>query len=318
MDNNQSKTNLQEAIVRTIAFFDLFSYPVTALQIWKYINVRCELKEALEILENMPENISSKQGLYFLSGREEIIKERMARYNQTDKKFKRALLIAKVFKFIPWIKMIAIGNIIGEHNLKDSGDIDLVIITAKKRIWLTRFFCVLITKILRLRPTPQKTRNKICLSFFISEEAMNLESLMMADDIYFIHWLAGLVPIFNVNNAYEKFISANAWLEKYLPNWRAGEVSYKRDVGGGEGEFYYDVVDMLVGGLEEALKIYQLKIMPRKLSMIMNLDTRVMANDQLIKLHINDRRIYYKKELDKKLNALSKIKKDHSFWAMVE
>jgi len=310
-ENNLNRISLKEAIVKTIAFFDLFSYPLTIFQIWKFLSVRCELGEVLENLESMvcrgstplrgDEPLEEKNGFYFLPGREEIIKERMARYNQTDKKFKRALLVVKVFKFIPWIKMIAIGNMIGEHNLKASGDIDLFIITAKKRVWITRFGCIIITKILRLRPTPKKTRNKICLSFFISEEAMNLENLMMPDDIYFIHWLAGLIPIFDSNNTYTKFINANFWLKNYLPNWQAGEINYKRDAGQDRGKFYYDVIDMLVGGLEERLKNYQLKIMPKQLSMIMNLDTRVIVSDQLIKLHANDRRDYYKEELNKKL-----------------
>ena len=301
--DNKNKTSLQGAIVRTIAFFDLFSYPLTAEQVWKFLNVKCELGEILEILENM-KSIEEKNGFYFLSGQEEIIKERMARYNKTDKKFKRALLIMKIFKFIPWIKMVAIGNIIGEHNLKERGDIDLFIITAKKRVWITRFFCVLITKVLRLRPTPGNTCNKICLSFFVSEDAMNLANLMMPDDIYFLHWLAGLVPIYDSNNVYEKFIDANFWLKNYLPNWQANEINYKRDAGRAKGRFYYDVVDIFFGELESRLKNYQLKIMPRKLNKIMNIDTRVMTSDSVIKLHTNDRRDYYKERLDEKLSIL--------------
>ena len=54
---------------------------------------------------------------------------------------------------------------------------------------------------------------------------------------------------------------------------------------------------MFVGGLEESLKNYQLKIMPKQLRLIMNLDTRVMASDHIIKLHVNDRREEYKNKL---------------------
>jgi len=286
--------------VETIAFFDLFSYPLTAFEIWKYINIKSELGEVLEVLEK-PASVplggttAGKDGFYFLAGRAEIMRERMARYNYTDKKFNRAILLSRIFKFIPWIKMVAVGNIIGAHNLKKESDIDLFIITEKNRIWLTRFFCVLITKTLGLRPKPEEARDKICLSFFISEEAMNLEKLMLAGgrDTYFIYWLAGLVPIYDKDDIYNKFIKANVWLKNYLPNWMAGEVNYRRDAGKSFSRFYRDVVDMFFGGLERRIKEIQLEIMPRQIKDIMNMDSRVVVDDRTIKLHVNDRREEY-------------------------
>ena len=312
MGFRQIKTdiNIENAIVETIAFFDLFSYPLTGFEIWKYLGVRCELSDVLEILEDITKTpplipplqggqVRSKNGFYFLAGREEIIRERMARYNYTDRKFKRAVLLARIFKSIPWIKMIAVGNIIGTHNLKKESDIDLFIITEENRVWLTRFFCILITKILGLRPKPENMQDKICLSFFISEDAMNLEKFMLTreKDIYFIYWLAGLVPVYDKDGIYNKFIGANGWIKNYLPNWGAGEVNYRRDAGRSFSRFYRDVVDMFFGGLERRIKEIQLEIMPRQIKDIMNIDSRVVASDKIIKLHVNDRREEYRSKL---------------------
>jgi len=344
MESREIKTdkNVAKAIARTIAFFDLFSYPLTGFEVWKYLDVKCELAEVLEVLENIAKKsplvplfergqVERKNGFYFLAGREEIIKERMARYNYSDKKFKRAVWLSRIFKFIPWIKMIAVGNIIGAHNLKKESDIDLFIITEKNRVWLTRLFCVLIIKILGLRPKPENMRDKICLSFFISEEAMDLEKLMlsckisrdstclagrrvaslqndrMEKDIYFIYWLAGLVPIYNRDNIYNKFIGANNWLKNYLPNWERGEVNYRRDAGKGFSRFYRDVVDMFFGGLERRTKNLELKMMPEQLKSIVNKDTRVVADKGVIKLHVNDRREEYKNKLKAKNEELKAV-----------
>jgi len=312
----KTEKSIAEAIVETIAFFDLFSYPLTGFEVWKYLGAKCELSDVLEILEDITKKpplvpplqggqvekrgqIESKNGFYFLAGREEIIKERMARYNYTDKKFKRVVWLAKIFKFIPWIKTIAVGNIIGTHNLKKESDLDLFIITEENRVWLTRFFCILITKILGLRPKPENMQDKICLSFFISEDAMNLEKFMLTreKDIYFIYWLAGLVPVYDKDGIYNKFIGANGWIKNYLPNWGAGEVNYRRDAGRSFSRFYRDVVDMFFGGLERRIKEIQLEIMPRQIKDIMNIDSRVVASDKIIKLHVNDRREEYRSKL---------------------
>ena len=326
VDYIKKQIELEEAIVRAIAFFDLFSYPLTIFEIWKYLDVNAELSEVMEILKNITRRgstptegvepllgLGEKNGFYFLIGREEIIKERMARYNYTDKKFKRAVWVAKIFKFVPWIKTIAIGNIIGAHNLKKESDIDFFIITEKKRIWLSRFFCVLIIKILGLRPNREKTQDKICLSFFISEEAMNLKGLMLKNssldcrvppaggtrngrggrDIYFIYWLGGLAPIYDKDNTFAEFANKNDWLKDYLPNWQSSAISYRHDAGGSFSWFYRDVVDMFLAGLEKRIKEIQLEIMPKQIKDIMNMDSRAVVNDKIIKLHVNDRREEY-------------------------
>jgi len=326
MGFTQIKTeNLEEAITEVIAFFDLFDYPLTAFEIWQYCRVKSKLAEVISVLDNKNDAgflkiIDSLEGFYFLNGRSNIIKIRKDRYNYTDKKFKRAVMIVRIFKIIPWLKMIAVGNLIGAHNLKKESDIDLFIVVEKGRIWISRFFCVLIAKFLGLRPKPGNERDKICLSFFISEDQMDLSGLMLDNnlgdssaefipqiaglqnkDIYFIYWLAGLTSVYNQDDTYKKFIGANNWIKADLPNWQPGEPSYNRQVGRGFSKFYHDVVDMLLGGTEKIFTKIQLKLMPLKLKEIINKDTRVVVNDKILKLHVKDRREEYKEKFKKKL-----------------
>ena len=297
MENEKNNLiSLKEAIVKTIAFFDMFDWPLTANEIWLNLTIKCELIKVMEAVENSISGVESKNGFYFLAGRSLIVGERMRRYGFTDKKFKRALRLAKIYKFIPWIKLIAIGNLMGAHNLRQDSDIDFFIITEKKRIWLSRFFCAAIAQVFGLRPKPGDIKDKICLSFFISAEAMDLTPLLIADDIYFIYWLAGVTPIYQRQGVYAEFMEKNKWLKNYLPNWQPALWSRQRDAGTGFSEFYRDVADMLFGGLEAASGKWQLKHLPRQLKEIMNLDTRVVVNNSVLKLHANDRREEYRKK----------------------
>ena len=213
LENINNKVVLKEAIIKVIAFFDIFNYPLTVREIWLNLSVRCELNEVMEVLNSI-EKISYLNGFYFLAGQGKNVTERLNRYSFADRKFKRAILVAKIFRFIPWIKMIAIGNLLGAHNLKEDSDIDFFIVTEDKQIWLTRFFCASIAKLLGLRPRPEKSRDKICLSFYVSDKAMDLKNLMFNysgvdnKDIYFIYWLAGLTPIFEIGDI-NKFLEVN-------------------------------------------------------------------------------------------------------------
>ncbi|MFH0955810.1 MAG: hypothetical protein V1801_01170 [Candidatus Falkowbacteria bacterium] len=367
MKNYQGQNKIleiKEAIIKVIAFFDMFDQVLTNVEIWQMLTIKCELNEVMEVLENeiqLPliftyqesavkggkinldsrlrgndkkqdrQIIENKNGFYFLAGQEKNIRERLSRYSFTDRKFKRAMLVSKIFKFIPWIKMVAISNLLGAHNLKDDSDIDFFIVTENKRIWLTRFFCAGVTKLLGLRPQANNSRDKICLSFYVSEKAIDLRGLMLKQDsiaslqndkeinssrpsllkgveiadIYFIYWLAGLTPLYDVGGTYQKFIKANQWLYADLPNWQPVNPARQRQVKPFLSEFYRDVINLFIGGLEPQFKSLQLKLLPPQLKNLMNQDSRVVVNDQIIKLHANDRREEYRGKYNRKIRELS-------------
>lgn len=327
MESKQVKTenDFKEAIVETIAFFDLFDYPCTVNEIRKHLNTKRKISDIISALNFKPlpspsnpagrpllangrglsSVLDTKNGFYFLPDRSEIIKTRLARYNYSDKKFKRAIWVARIFKAVPWIKMIAVGNIIGAHNLKKEGDIDLFIITAKNRVWLTRFFCVSLLVFLNLRPKEGDAKDKICLSFFVSEDNLGLSKLKLKNDPYFNYWLAGLVPIYDVSDTYEKFIKANNWLKEFFPNWEPSKASYRRDAGKPLPKLYYYILDFLFGWTEGLMQKFQIKILPDNLKSLINKDTRVVVNNKVIKLYANDRRKEYLEKFYAKIKELN-------------
>ena len=294
MNKNIEQTKLQKAICQTIVFFAMFDYPLTTFEIWKYSSVKCSFYDILIELENKLSNIQNKNGQYFLNSNTQALYKRNRRYNYTDRKFRQALRISHLFKFIPWIKMIAIGNIIGDHNMKNNGDIDFFIISEKNKIWLTRFFCTLIAKILNKRPQKNKTKDTICLSFYITENNLNLKNLMLnKNDLYFVYWLACLTPIYDTDNYYQKLITTNFWLKDYLPNWQIKQAGPRRTITKKYFKFWKIwnfLFNLLFNNFEKISKKFQLKIMPVKLKTKMNQDKSVIINDTILKLHVNDRR----------------------------
>ena len=66
MNNNDGKNlEIKEAIIRVVAFFDIFDYPLTLNEIWRNIKVKCRLFDVMEELDNNIGVIENKNGFYF-------------------------------------------------------------------------------------------------------------------------------------------------------------------------------------------------------------------------------------------------------------
>jgi hypothetical protein len=291
---------LKDSVLRAIIFFDMFSYPMTVSEIWEYLDTECEPADVYQNVFDLKKEgrLKERYGFLFLPGRQELVDIRKKRYNYSDKKIKKAKRIGHIFKYIPGIKTVAISNLIGTHNLRYEGDLDMFIITSPAGLWPGRFFCVFITKLLRLRPTPAKQKDKICLNFFLSEDRMDVQDLKLDKDIYFDHWMAGLVPIYDQNNTFLEFLKANDWLYRRFPNQYFGYAGDRSQIKKEPNSFMIKMFELLFYRYRNIFKKIQLKFLSRNLKELMNQDTRVVINDKILKLHTHDRREEFREKYD--------------------
>jgi hypothetical protein len=93
----------------------------------------------------------------------------------------------------------------------------LFIITAPNRLWFVRVLVTWIFQILWVRRYGNKVKGRFCLSFFITENAMDFSKIAIDNDIYLLgFWHYYLKPILNKDNTYERFIETNFWDYKYI------------------------------------------------------------------------------------------------------
>ncbi|MFA6304481.1 MAG: hypothetical protein WCV73_01460 [Patescibacteria group bacterium] len=308
-------SELQKSIIKTLVYFDIFDYPLTVMEIYKWLYLPAgsagqtySLSEIQTALLSLNDNIATKDGFYFLSGRQELIAKRLFKYGLAENKFKRAIKFIKILRFIPFIKMIAVCNSLAYSNSNQTGDIDLFIITQNNRLWLTRLLTVGFLKILGVRPKAISKQDTIDANFFLSEDSLSIENLKISpNDIYLAYWIEQLVPIYNQNKAYQKFQTANDWIKKSLPNSFGYNVHDRRQV---KINWLVNVGQLLLSALlsynflEERAKKIQLKIMPTDLKKMLNIDTRVMAGQNVLKFHREDRREEYQYRFDKTIQSL--------------
>ncbi len=291
---------MRAALRSTIAFFDIFDYPLTSFEAWQYLPVPASLLDIEAALKDSPD-IEKGEGFFALPGRlSEIAKERRKRYIATNAKIKKARRLIRLFAWLPWIRLICLANTIGTHNLRPGGDIDLFIVTKPGRLWLTKLFATAFTQLAGLRPRPGHTTDTLCLSFLVDESALDLASFRSPDDLYFTYWVAGLVPLYGDPAVYKNLIAANSWLTDALPNWTTASAEPRLRFSQAAKK-----IDWLawLSPLEKPARRLQEKIMSPAIKSIANLDTRVVISDHVLKLHTVDRREYFKAEHLKRLNT---------------
>lgn len=301
-------TDLEKSIIKTLAFFDVFNYPLTSNEIWKWIYKPLkkpsllEIRQALINSEVLKNEVSLQEGFYSLKGREHIYLLRKQNNNLAERKFSKVIKLAKVYRFIPFIKLIAVCNSLAYSNAKETSDIDLFIIAQKNKIWLARFFAILIVKLLGSRPEEGNDQDAFCLTFFIDEESLNIHNVMLNNnDIYYPYWLKQLIPIYDPYHLHVKFLEANKWYLDYLPNGYPNQFAKEIKL-----RSYIKVLSQLIGWLisppwlnrwtDDFYRYFQIKIIDRNLQSLINIDTRVIVNEQMLKFHKNDRRELFQKQ----------------------
>lgn len=284
---------MKNAILRTLLYADLFDYPLTKEEIWKWLVVKNSKFE--ENLSGLIKNrkIETREDLYFLPGREFLVSIRNMCEQSSEPKIKIAHRVVKTFRLIPWIKLIGITGSLAVKNSEEKDDIDLFFITSQNRLWLTRGLVVIILRMQGRYRRPNKITNMICPNMFISEGSMEISP----QNLFMAHEICQLVPIFERDNTYLKFIVANSWVENYLPNAYRGITPNINAEKYGKPNF--SVVQRLVprsSAIESAAMRVQLWYMRK------NRTTEIVSQD-LIKFHPHNLEV----EIMKKYQNLLKL-----------
>ena len=121
--------------------------------------------------------------------------------------------------------MVAVTGALAMENADEDDDIDLMIITSKNRLWITRPLVFLLVSLFfkRRKSTTknkeQKTENNdnaICLNLWLDESALEIPESQR--NLYTAHELAQMKPIINKDGTYEEMMAKNAWGKEYLVN----------------------------------------------------------------------------------------------------
>src|SRR5437899_914277 len=207
---DQGRAALERAIVETVAYADVFDYPLTVDEIHRYLigvpASRNTVRTALSSGRLTPE-LLSRNGRYFtLAGREAVIETRRGRAQPAVDYWRRAVHYGHIIGSLPFVRMVAVTGALAMDNVAD-GDIDYLVVTEPGRLWLCRALVVGLVKTAALR------RVTLCPNYFLSERALVLDER----NLFTAHEVAQMVPLTGIQT-YQRMRTLNRWTDTYLPN----------------------------------------------------------------------------------------------------
>lgn len=213
---------MEKAILKTLIYADIFDYPLTIFEIHKWlIGRKATLRQVEKALNKLCQvsSVKCQRGYYCLPRRNGIVNKRKRKEKQSESYLKKAQILTFLLKFIPWIKLVGISGGLAMGNASKKDDIDLFIITAKNRLWISRFFVLGILSLLGQRrkvgEMGKKIAGKLCINTLLEEDRLEQNN----KDIYLAHEVLQMKVLWQRDGIYGKYLEDNTWAFKFLPNW---------------------------------------------------------------------------------------------------
>ncbi|OGC46516.1 hypothetical protein A2V49_00505 [candidate division WWE3 bacterium RBG_19FT_COMBO_34_6] len=208
------------SIQQTLSYSSLFKYPMSFYQLSMFLISRKEydfqffIKSLRRLVKK--KHIKAIRAKFFLSGIRPVSWELRDKYS--EELVKDSYRYLTLLKAVPWIKLVAITGSVAANNAVKDDDIDVFIITDKSRLWLSRFFVYLILKNINKYAQGGEGNRKFCCNLMVDDSATrwpkNKQNIFVAREIL------GMVPIFDKDNEYFKFIHENQWALDFYKQYK--------------------------------------------------------------------------------------------------
>jgi len=315
--HTQAPLSLAEAMQRTLAYSDLFNYPLTAQEIHygliehtaTYAEVRHELEELCAAGE-----ITQHEGFFCLPGREACIDIRARRQRASAQTLRRHNASLRLIKNFPFIRGVALSGALAFQNAEAEDDLDLFLIVAPGRLWMVYFGLVLLMKAMG-------RRREVCLNCLIDSAHLAIAER----DFFIAHQITFLRPL-SGGEQLRDFFRVNEWCARYLPQSepaaRITTAVYAEDAARARKRWRKMLESFLRWRLFDAVESLIFKLYRRRIrGLTQHLHAQaIVAEPGQIKLFTNNHRFRLQQRLEQRVQELQEyktlvIEEEHNHYA---
>lgn len=203
---------LAQAVRRTLAYMDVFAFPLTMVELHHYLDQAPVTLEGINhvvkrMLAAHSPDIACTAGFLHLPGRAEVVAMRAERAQIAARLWPRAIRYGRLISKLPFVRMVAVTGSLAMNNTAAESDIDFLIVTANDHLWLCRMGVIAVVRLAARRGT------ELCPNYFLSERALRFPE----NNLYTAHELVQMVPLSGVD-VYRRLRRLNPWTATFLPN----------------------------------------------------------------------------------------------------
>lgn len=309
---NERESLIQDAILRTVAFFDATDYAPLWSECMAWIEWHGTsgfesqaVPDAQEL--NLVKDACVRTGLLregegriAIANRFDVllafVHERQA---FVPRKLRHARRIARWLARFRAVRFVALVNTTPLGHARNGGDLDMFVIVRSGQIWTIRSLAGFPYLLLGKLSSDTAAPDAVCLSYYISDEILDLSNHMLTpDDPYYRYWFLSMLPLFDdgisaelwrQNESIHRFHPrAETWmlspdLAIRIPRWRIPPFSW----------------------FELIARKLQLSWFPKRIRERMNRDTSVIVTDQALKFHVEDGREEYRRKYQENMRQLT-------------
>lgn len=210
-----SAADTSHQVLVTLLYFEIFSFPLTADEIWSY----CPKKQSKATIQKTLVQLVKRgilfenQGYYSTQNRPDWIEQRRENMTRAVRYRRRAQWAVAVMRQFPFVRGILISGSLSKGVITDDGDVDYFIVTEPNRLWLCRTLLVVFKKVFLLN-----SHRYFCVNYFVDTEHLLVEE----QNRFTATEIATILPVYN-QKLYAAFQRANQWRMNYYPQFPARE-----------------------------------------------------------------------------------------------
>lgn len=221
----KSNAMLQE-ILRILLYFDVFSYPLTKGELFRYAGVN-DARTQEELARQMNElvkkgYIGCRSGYFFVAGKDAAVERRIKGNQYASRRLRTARRYSRLIAAFPFVRGVFLSGSLSKGYMDADDDIDYFIVTQPGRLWLVRSLLVLFKKIFL-----KNSYRNFCINYFVDTHHLRIpqQNRFTATEIAF------LMPAYN-RQLHTDILDHNRWIRKYYPSFaQNGASAHERTPG---------------------------------------------------------------------------------------
>jgi hypothetical protein len=203
---------LTESVVNTLLYFDIFHYPLTTTEIFRYLQTNhvseSDVQTRLDSLVN--DSILFRLGnFYSPQNNYELEQRRLKGNNLAHQSLVLARKKAKLISSFPFVRAVMISGSLSKGYMDEKSDFDFFIVTENERLWIARTLLVMYKRIFLFN-----SHKYFCVNYFVDTDHLEIEE----QNLFTATELATLIPVVDEGH-YPALMDANKWLHSFFPNY---------------------------------------------------------------------------------------------------